>query len=495
MPALSVLVATLNPGSALPDLVRSLDAQTLAVADFEVVVVDASNDGSTARLQQLAGRRPNVTVLTAGADRAVADRIGMALERATGEYVLVVAQDQYLAPRALELLLDRARRADADVVLGRVVRGGSSGSAVLPEDADRVDLSGADGATVDVRGCVAAVRRSLFADRADAGAAVLDLPALVGAAGGVGAVARYACARRAGDSVDLVANVSLDRPTYRWDGGMLQLTATVSLPGPAGTDARAWLVVAQGLAELALPATIGSGEREPAALRVTAALDPGTAAAGHPLEDGPWDLRLRLAWAGREATLPVAPGPARSAVIDGRPYVVHPGAGVAQLDVGALRTSVIGPVTQSQASIAETADGTLVTFEHPDLHVHGDAVLEAKLLLDGFGLPAHLVCRDGAARLQAYASSLAGTKKVSVVAGGGRPVATGLQLRVDGVGGMVLERAPAPRPAPRPGPSKPAVVPVAQRLRRAVPQGLDPLLRRIVQVPAARRIYRRLINR
>src|SRR3954469_2275774 len=119
MVAVSVLVATSDPGSALPGLVRSIDAQSLPATEFELVVVDASTDGSTARLQQLAGRRPNVAVLTADAGAPEADRLGAALERAAGEYVLVVGRQQRLAPRALELLLDRARSTGSDLVLGR----------------------------------------------------------------------------------------------------------------------------------------------------------------------------------------------------------------------------------------------------------------------------------------------------------------------------------------------------------------------------------------
>ncbi|WP_375400712.1 glycosyltransferase family 2 protein [uncultured Amnibacterium sp.] len=511
MAAVSVLVATLNPGSGLPDLVRSIDAQTLPAAEFDLVVVDASSDGSTVRLEQLAGRRPNVVVLTTDAQATgsttEADRLGLALQRATAEYVLVVGQQQRLAPRALELLLDRARYTDADLVLGRVVTGTDSGSAVLPDDADLFDLfdlSGLDvaggGVGVDLTGCLALVRRSLLVGRSDAevGAA---LPALTGDAQTVSAVGRYACAMQDEDPSAPGDDVSLESPAYRWDEGMLQLTVAVRLPQPEPEPEpalRAWLVAAQGLAEIALPATIGPDERSGTTLIASAVLDPQTAEGGHPLEDGPWDLALRLAWPGREVTLPLTSGPARSAVVAGRPYVVRTVNRVLHLDAGATLSSVIGPVPTSRTSIAESVHGTLVTLDYPGLHVHGDAVLDARLLLDRFALPGRLVCRDGRARLEAHASSLAGTSTVRVVAGGGKPVATGLRLRVDGTGGMAFETVPAPQPAPKPtSPATPATgaTPLVQRLRHRLPGAVDPLVHRLADVPVLRQAYRRLIRR
>lgn len=492
MAAVSVLVATLNPGSALPGFVRSVDAQTLPATEFELVVVDASSDGSTDRLRQLAGRRPNVTVLAADADLSVTDRLGRALERATGQYVLVVTQQQRLAPRALELLLDRAGHTGADVVLGRVVTGSTSGCAVLPDDADRLDLSGTHEVDGDLTGCLALVRRSLLAGRPDAGAALLDVTARAGEAGTVSAVGRYACSVQGGAAVAPDERVSLQPPTYRWEEGTLQLTVGVRLPDPVSPALRAWLVVTQGLAEVALPATTVPDEADPTAFTASVALDPRTAEGGHPLHDGPWDLRLRLTRPGREVTLPLTPGPTRSAVVAGRPYVVRAANHGVQLDVGATRTSVVGRVPTSRATIAESVHGILVTLEYPDLHVHGDAVLDARLLLDGFALPGRVVCQDGRARLEAHASSLAGTSTVRVVAGGGKPVPTGLRLRVDGTGRMAFETVPAPTPRAA---ATASGVPLVRRLRRRLPRALEPVAQRLAHVPVLRRAYRRLISR
>jgi hypothetical protein len=284
-------------------------------------------------------------------------------------------------------------------------------------------------------------------------------------------------------------DVSLEAPEYRWADGMLHLTVGVRLPDPVPPAPRAWLVVSQNLAEVALPATIG---RDGTTHSVAAVLDPETAEGGHPLDDGPWDLRVRLAWPGREVTLPLTSGPARSAIIAGRPHVVRVANQVLQLDAGATRSSAIGPVPKARATIAESAHGTLVTFDYPTLHVLGDAVLDARLMLDGFGLPARLVCQNGHARLEAYASSLAGTSTLAVVAGGGRPVPTGLRLRVSGTGGMTFHTAPPPRPTTQGGA---ASAPLVQRLRRRAPGALEPVVHRLAGVPVLRQAYRRLIGR
>lgn len=491
----SVLVPTLDPGAALPSFVKAIDAQTLPAAGFELVLVDASGGGSSDRLRQLAGRRPNVTVLTAEPGASEADRLALALEGSSGRYLLVVGQQQRLAPRALELLLDRARVTGADLVLGRAPTGVASGCAVLPDDADRLDVSG-----LDLTGCVALVRRESVEGRPDPGAALLEVAALPDEGATAAALGRYACAARNGDLTEPGDDVTLERPAIRWREGTLQVDVGVRLPEDAAPDARAWLVLTRGLAEIALPATTAPGEGNRPRLAASAVLDPESAEGGHPLEDGPWKLLLRLAWPSREVTLPLTAGGTSSAVVAGRPHVVRvAGAGV-QLDAGATRSSVIGPVAEPAVTVVESVRGTLVTFDHPDVHVHGDAVLDARLLLGGFGLPARLVCRNGRARLEAYASSLAGTSAVSVVAGGGKPVPTGLRLRVSGTGAMTFRRMPTPAPAPAPAPAsarKPSAgrVPLAQRLRRRAPGALDPVLRRLVEVPVVRRAYRRLINR
>lgn len=488
MADVSVLIASSNPGPALAGLVHSIDGQSLTAGAFEVVIVDASDDGSADRLRQLADRRVNVTVLAAEADRSEADRLATALQHATGDYVLAVAQDWRLAPLALELLLDRARSTGADLVLGRVAGGAVSGSAAVPDDADRVDPS-----LAALAGCPGLFRRSSPRLRDEPGFDLLHPASLATESSVVSTLGRYACATRDGDAAGAPPEVPIDAPRFQWADGLLRITVGFRRPEPRPSGLRAWLVAAQGLTEVALPAEVGPDEADGARDLARCVLDPATAAGGRPLDDGPWSLRLRLALSSGEVTRPLPAGPPCAAVVEGRPHVLGSAEGFAQLDAGATSTSVIGRVEPSQTSIAESARGILVTLDHPEVHVHGDAVLDARLLLDKFRLPARLVCREGRARLESYVSSLAGVRVISVVAGGGKPVPTGLQLRVDGAGALALEAVP-PK-APTPPPATGADVPLAQRLRRRVPGALDPALRLLVRVPVVRRTYRQLIRR
>lgn len=484
-----VVVRTADPGPGAPSLLRSLDAQTLRAAQVELVIVDSSSDGTAERLGRWADRRPNVTLLTVGGDHSEDQAVDRALDRSTGEQVLAVAQHQRLTPRALEVLVDRARRSDADLVLGRAASAAASGCAALPDDADRVDAS-----VLDLTACVAMARRSSLGSRE--GAPLFDPVALAGRAASVSAVGRYACAIQDEGRPSLIADVALRPPVYRWGAGLLHLTVGVRLPVPAPAALRAWLVLRDGAADIAVTATVATGDQELQV--VTAVLDPRVDEGGHPLSDGRWGLHLRLAWPGREVTLPLAAGRECSAVIAGRPYVLLSGRAVAQLDAGAVASSVIGRTPRSLTSIAEGADGIRASLGQPDLHVHGDAVLDARLLLGGFGLPAQLVCEGGGARLEAFVSSLAGTSPVSVLVGGGNPVPTGLLLRVDGAGGMSFDDVPPPAGTTQRARSATESVqstPALQRLRRSLPGALEPFARRLERVPVLRRTYRRLINR
>lgn len=460
MVAVSVVVATADPGPGLLGLIRSVDAQTLPAAAFELVVADSSTDGSGDRLRELAARRPNVVLVAP--PTGTADLLALARERASGEYVLVLAQDRRLAPRALEVLLARARTSGADAVIGRV-GGGTS----LPDDADRVDVAGLDAADT-----IALTRR-----------AVTD-PLAAGLT--VAASTRYASAVPAEEPPAPSTAIALASSSIRWDAGRLVVDA--GLPGgPAGL--RAWLVVARESIDIAVPASVTADGA------LTASLDPMSAEAGRPLGDGIWDLRIRLAWDGGGTTLPLPAGPAMAAVIGGRASVVGAGAQGATLDAGATLGGVTGPAPQATATVVESVRGILLALDQPGLHVHGDAELDARLLLDGFALRARLVCRDGAARVEALASSLAGVSTIALSVGGGKPVPTGLRLRVNGVGAMTVETVPPPKPKAKPVAVPAGPPPLVQRVRRLAPKPIEPVVRRLSRVPPLRRAYRALLKR
>ncbi|MGT2426486.1 glycosyltransferase [Amnibacterium kyonggiense] len=266
MVAVSVVVASRDPGPALLGLVHSLDAQTLPAAEFEAVIADDSADGSAGRLRDLAGHRTNLVVVAAAPD---ADRLALARRHASGDLVLELGQDLRLAPRALELLLARARESGAAVVRGRVAGG--------------------------VGRTVALVRTGAE------GSAVVDLDP------------GYACALADVEPAAAPGGTAVTGATVRWTSGLLRVDADVT-----GHDGEARLVVARRFVELEVPAPVVEGT-------ASAVLDLRTAEAGRPLGDGIWDLRLRLLTPGGTVDLPLPAAPRAAAVIDGRPSVVRAG--------------------------------------------------------------------------------------------------------------------------------------------------------------------------
>jgi CDP-glycerol glycerophosphotransferase len=122
MPVVSVVVIAYNDARNLPAALRSAQEQTLR--DVEIVVVD---DGST-------DDTPRVIAAAAAGDPRVrpmrlADNSGgcsrprnTGLGAATGDYVLFLDSDDVLARRSLERLYAGARRADADIACGRMLR-------------------------------------------------------------------------------------------------------------------------------------------------------------------------------------------------------------------------------------------------------------------------------------------------------------------------------------------------------------------------------------
>lgn len=489
MPAtLTVLVVTHDPGHDLADLVASWDAQSAGRETADLVVVDdGSGDGSADRWHQLAGRRPNVTVLDGAGD--VAGTVARALRDARGAYVLRLRQEQRLARRAVELLVREADRTGADVVLGRASSAAGSGSVGLPDDVERLDPGAVAAALTSG---APAVRRELLLAQEDPAAALEDPEALLTTTGAsVAALGSAAVLVTPGTAEP--SSAALTDVRAEWRDGRLEITGV--LPGDR-TTTRAWLALtpAQGWGEHTVPATV-DGER------VTAVLDQRTAGSGDPLEDGTWDLSLRAAGADGEVALPLPKVRVTPAVLEGRPFVVGAGAHGLQLDVGATRTSALGAVQPDDAEVEETSAGSRMTLRYPGVHVVDDAVVPVRVRLGDLVVPASLVCRDGLAMVEGFVTGLAGAVPVAVGTGSTRPRGTGLQLVVDAVGGMTLQPepakpAPAPsRSAPEPEPQRPAPSPsLAQRVRRRVPDRLEPAVRRLADVPVLASAYRRLLR-
>lgn len=120
--SVSVVVPVYNPGKHLQPCIDSLLRQTMPADRLELIFVDdGSTDDSPALLDRLAAEHDHVRVIHqpnsgwAGAPR------NTGIRAATGDYVQLVDQDDWLGDEALERLHAYAVANDADIVIGKMV--------------------------------------------------------------------------------------------------------------------------------------------------------------------------------------------------------------------------------------------------------------------------------------------------------------------------------------------------------------------------------------
>ncbi|GAA3054457.1 hypothetical protein GCM10020229_77750 [Kitasatospora albolonga] len=141
VPDVTVVVAVYDTMPYLTVCLSSLVRQTLGPGRLEVVAVDdGSTDGSGAELDRFAAAHPGLFRVVhqpnSGGPAAPSNR---ATDLARGRYVFYLGADDWLGPRALELMVAMADRYGSDVVLGRMV--GEGGRHVPQGVFDRTEPS------------------------------------------------------------------------------------------------------------------------------------------------------------------------------------------------------------------------------------------------------------------------------------------------------------------------------------------------------------------
>ena len=117
----SVVIPTYNSGRYLDPGIESLLAQTLPPDEFEIILVDdGSTDGTPEHLDDLAARHPNLVVIHGEHSGWAGRPRNIGIERARGEFIQFVDQDDQLSPNALRRLTDMGLRNGSDIVLGKV---------------------------------------------------------------------------------------------------------------------------------------------------------------------------------------------------------------------------------------------------------------------------------------------------------------------------------------------------------------------------------------
>ena len=141
-PSISVITPVYNCLPYLHDTLASVYHQTLSREAIEMVVVDdGSTDGSSEVLKSWASRWPQLRVIEQAPSGGPSRPRNVGIEAAAGEYLFFLDGDDALAPRALEVLLQTARRNDSDVVLGKLAGvGRKTQVSVFAKDVDKAAL-------------------------------------------------------------------------------------------------------------------------------------------------------------------------------------------------------------------------------------------------------------------------------------------------------------------------------------------------------------------
>lgn len=456
-------------------LLRHLDAQTLPVQEWELVLA-APPGPLVSDLEQLAARRPNVRVVVQEAGEAplgAADPM-----QAEGEWVLLLAPDDRLERTALSQLAQLGSEAgDHDVLTVRAQtapRGPAERAVVLTRrDGSRDPGVGERSEEV---AAAAPLRRRVAPSASDPAHLLSDVTADVQWVDGALELRGRAPLHAAGAAgADLVlvgrhTGVVLAHPvdafTVSGDDEDTEpgLLWSVSVPVDAHDDdeLEVWLEVSSSDTDDEEGEDTRTQERPPLVGRVAAADDE---------LDAPAVLRGRLV----------------SVRSDREGLVV---------DLGAMGRSLLGRLDPRHASVVEDATGSLLTVEVPQLEHRSSGVVDGALVLGGVPLPARLVL-DEFPRVECRLAGSPGRETLEWSFGPGPAAPTGCEMVTSATGEFVVT-APRPETSARPvtvrrpkAPARPQATGPVAALRRRLPKGVDPVVAKLSTMPSLRGAYRR----
>jgi hypothetical protein len=484
----------------LVPLVNSLDAQTLTSGLQIIWELGEVPDDARRRLVELAARRPAMSVVDAGS-------VGAGEPTLHDGQVVTVGADVAsgrlrLFADALERLSTFATANDCDLVLGRV---GTPNATTAPRSLLEASTA------VDPALAASLATTAIVLRRVSLGAVAEGPPSRAGVLGG-GPVAILPA--EAAPSQSPTAPVVVRDVAGRWEQGRLHVDAVVDGDGPQligvllrdrRTGAEHWFE------DVSTHPGEGTGP-----LEVALDLDVVNVAGGAAPAAGEWNVVLAVAFADEpDAARFVALPAFELSCVLANGVLVCAGAtgGELALDFGGARTSPVMGLAPSDADVAESVHGSLLTLRVPGLAVHGHSRLPGGVLLGKFRLPAVLVGDDDGAHVEARLSGLAGRSPLATTFGTRRPVPTGLDLVISPTGFMSVDvaapveaatpaakpktaaakpKAASPKPKAKPSVPPPAPPTLAKRLRRRVPAPLEPVARSLARNPTARRLYSRL---
>ena len=117
---ISIIIPTYNTGQYLPDCIDSVLSQTYQ--NFEILLIDdGSEDDTLSVCYREAKKDPRILVFSAPHQGASVAR-NTAMQHAKGEYFVFLDSDDIIHPLFLEILYDRAKETNAEVVGCKFVR-------------------------------------------------------------------------------------------------------------------------------------------------------------------------------------------------------------------------------------------------------------------------------------------------------------------------------------------------------------------------------------
>ncbi len=116
MPVISIIIVSWNVRDLLDKCLASLDAALAAIPESEIFVVDSASDDGSADMTR--AKHPQARVLEQRENIGFVRANNLALERAAGEFLLLLNPDTEVAPDALTTLLDFMRANPHAAIVG-----------------------------------------------------------------------------------------------------------------------------------------------------------------------------------------------------------------------------------------------------------------------------------------------------------------------------------------------------------------------------------------
>lgn len=112
---ISLIIPVFNVEEYLEECLESIINQSFS--DYEVILVD---DGSTDKSRSIIKtyeKKFNKVKILYQSNKGVSEARNLALKHAMGEYVLYIDSDDFLKTNMLEVMVDKANRTEADIII------------------------------------------------------------------------------------------------------------------------------------------------------------------------------------------------------------------------------------------------------------------------------------------------------------------------------------------------------------------------------------------